>query len=185
MFGIGWPDYSLKLYCRCYGNYSVLAASRLPLEFRCSLCSKPHEMNRPCVFRSSQLFAGTSLTLFFRIFAASIIDSAVSILYKILFNANNFNPHKRPILCWIWLPAHRVCSQHGGQEQALKLSLNPIDIELSAIVSPSHGLTLWGNPPLTGPVSFRTISQLPLQKMLIPYENIYEIKDGLQLLSTI
>ena len=101
MFGIGRPDYSLKLYCRCYGNYSVLAASRLPLEFGCSLCSKPHEMNSPCMFRSSQLFAGTSLTLFFRIFAASIIDSAVSILYKILFNTNNFNPHKRPILCWI------------------------------------------------------------------------------------
>ena len=124
---------------RCYGNYSVLAASRLPLEFGCSLCSKPHEMNSPCMFRSSQLFAGTSLTLFFRIFAASIIDSAVSILYKILFNANNFNPHKRPILCWIWPPAPRVCSEHGGQEQALKLSLNPIDIELSAMVSPSHG----------------------------------------------
>ena len=33
----------------------------------------------------------------------------------------------------------RICSEHGGQEQALKLSLNPIDIELSAIVSPSHG----------------------------------------------
>ena len=138
MFGIGWPDYSLKLYCKCHGNYSVLAAFRLPLEFGCSLCSKPHEMNSPCMFRSSQLFAGTSLTLFFRIFAASIIDSAVSILYKILFNANNFNPHKRPIFCWIWPPAPRVCSEHGGQEQALKLSLNPIDIELSAIVS--HGV---------------------------------------------
>ena len=88
------------------------AADRCPFVLRHSLSQvtsfmqlgmlcKPHEMNSPCMFRSSQLFAGTSLTLFFRIFAASIIDSAVSILYKILFNTNNFNPHKRPILCWI------------------------------------------------------------------------------------
>ena len=90
------------------------------------------------MFRSSQLFAGTSLTLFFKIFGASNIDSAVSILYKILFNANSFNPHKRPTICWIWPPAPSVCSEHGDQEQALKLSLNPIDIELSAMVSPSH-----------------------------------------------
>ena len=154
--------------------WELLSTCSLPLEFGCSLCSKPHEMNSLCMFRISQLFADTSLTLFFRIFAASIIDSAVSFLYKILFNANNFNPHKRLILCWIWPPAPRVCSEHGGQEQALKLSLNPIDIEFSGGVMDRPCV----DPPLTGPVSFRTISQLPLQKMLIPYENIYEIKDG-------
>ena len=45
------------------------------------------------MFRSTSLFIGTSFT----IFATSNVDLIVGIPHKYIFNAKNFNPHKKPI----------------------------------------------------------------------------------------
>ena len=50
------------------------------------------------MFRSASFFIGTSFTVaVFTIFATSNVDSIVGIPHKKIFNANNFNPHKKPI----------------------------------------------------------------------------------------
>ena len=50
------------------------------------------------MFRSASLFIGTSFTVaVFTIFATSNVDSIVGIPHKYIFNAKNFNPHKKPI----------------------------------------------------------------------------------------
>ena len=50
------------------------------------------------MFRSASLFIGTSFTVaVFTIFATSNVDSALGIPHKNIFNAKNFNPHKKLI----------------------------------------------------------------------------------------
>ena len=50
------------------------------------------------MFRSASLFIGTSFTVaVFTIFTTSNADLIVGIPSQNIFNANNFNPHKKPI----------------------------------------------------------------------------------------
>ena len=68
---------------------------QLTLEIGCSLCSKPHDMNRGVMFRSSYLLAHL-WRHFFRIFATTNIVLFVSILHQI-HSKQRILPYKEPI----------------------------------------------------------------------------------------
>ena len=83
------------------------------------------------MFRSTSLFIGTSFTVaVFTIFATSNVDSIVGIPHKIYSMQRILIHIISRSLCLMCPSAPRVCSEPGGQEPVLSLSLDLIRYNL-------------------------------------------------------